>query len=48
MARLAGPRFFQGESDTFDADLLLAAAAAMRTNVAVSDGYIRLYTLITF
>ena len=45
MARLAGTRFFQGESDTFDADLLLAAAAAMSTNVTVSTGYIRLLTV---
>ena len=48
MATTAATRFFQGESDTFDADLLLAAAAAMSANVAVSDGYIRLYTLNTF
>ena len=42
MATTAPLRFFQGESDTFDADLLLAAAAAMSANVAVSDGYIRI------
>ena len=45
MATTAAIRFFQGESDTFDADLLLAAAAAMSANVAVSDGYIRLLTV---
>ena len=45
MVNQAGLRFFQGESDTFDADLLLAAAAAMWTNVTVSDGYIRLLTV---
>ena len=45
MATTAPLRFFQGESDTFDADLLLAAAAAMWTNVTVSDGYIRLLTV---
>ena len=44
MASTAAIRFFQSESDTFDADLLLAAAAAMSANVAVSDGYIRLLT----
>ena len=48
MATTAPLRFFQGESDTFDADLLLAAAAAMWTNVIVSGGYIRLYTLTRF
>ena len=32
MARI---RFFQGESDSFDADLLLAAAAAMSAPLAL-------------
>ena len=36
MVNQAGLRFFQGESDTFDADLLLAAAAAMSTNLNVN------------
>ena len=35
MANQAGTRFFQGESDTFDADLLLAAVAAMSATLAV-------------
>ena len=35
MVTTAGTRFFQGESDTFDADLLLAAAAAMSTPLAL-------------
>ena len=35
MPHPAGIRFFQGESDTFDADLLLAAAAAMSATLAL-------------
>ena len=35
METTAATRFFQGESDTFDADLLLAAAAAMSATLAL-------------
>ena len=36
MATTAGIRFFQGETDTFDADLLLAAVAAMSAHLDVN------------
>ena len=35
MANQAGTRFFQGESGSFDADSLLAAAAAMSATLAL-------------
>ena len=35
MASLAGIRFFQGESGTFDADLLLAAVAVVSATLAL-------------